>query len=64
MQTYVIGQMQVPSWCSRLVTPYKRMDGSIGIEFHGKDKELEMRKGDKLVKNGDRIDVVRKEVKT
>lgn len=64
MQIYVIGQRNIPLWCSKLVTPYRRMNGSIGIEFYGKDKALEMRKGDKLVKNGDRIEVIRKMVKT
>lgn len=62
-QVYVIGSKKVPAWCRKLITPYRRMDGTIGVEFHGREKELEMQEGDKLVKCGDRIDVIRKKVK-
>ena len=40
VEVYVIGTEPVPEWCRRLITPYKRLNGGTGYEFHGKEPTL------------------------
>lgn len=57
VEVYVIGTKPVPEWCRRLITPYKRLDGGIGYEFHGKRTDFSLQAGDELEWNGYEIHV-------
>lgn len=52
---YVIGTGKPPEWCRRQLTPFKRMDGSVGYEFNGAMETFIMEAGEKLVKEGNYI---------
>lgn len=63
-EVYILGQGPAPDWCRDKLTPYQRADGTTGFFFYGTWKDFELRPGDKLVKDGQRISVLRKEVRT
>ena len=56
--TYILGTRPVPKWCERLLSPYRRFDGSVGYEFHGKTRDLSLSAGDALVREGGYIRIV------
>ena len=58
---YIVGTCVAPYWCMYLITPYKRPDGNIGYEYHGKMRTVELRRGDKLVKEDGKITIIRRE---
>lgn len=57
MEVYVIGTEPVPKWCRRLITPYKRLNGGVGYEFHGKRTDFYLVPGDELEWDGKDIQV-------
>lgn len=50
METYIIGASPVPEWLEDKLTPYKKMDGSCGVELYGSQRIFTLNIGDKLVK--------------
>ena len=56
---YVIGNGPAPKWCAGLLTPYQRLDGKIGYEFHGAVMDFDLCIGDMLIKKGGKIKVKR-----
>lgn len=52
---YIIGKGPAPEWCRGLLSPYQKMNGSVGYEFHGADRDFELNIGDKLVYDNGRI---------
>lgn len=48
-QEYIIGKGRAPSWCSALLTPYSKLDGTVGYEFRGARMNFDLNIGDKLV---------------
>lgn len=57
MEIYVIGTEPVPEWCRSKIMPYKRPQGDIGYEFHGKTTDFMLQAGDELVRDGNQIHV-------
>jgi len=57
---YIIGSKDVPLWCKNKITPFKRMDGSVGYEFRGTEKDYDLAKGDRLVLHKGQIHIRRK----
>lgn len=57
MQIYVIGSGKPPEWCRKHLTPFKRMDGTIGYEFHGIRETFILEAGEVLVKEGRAIEI-------
>ena len=59
---YIVGTRLAPYWCMNDLTLYKRPDGGIGYEYHGKTKTAELCRGDKLIRleNG-KIQIIRRE---
>lgn len=54
---YVIGSGTPPSWCSNRITPFRRMNGTIGYEFAGVRETFILEAGEVLVKNGREIEI-------
>ena len=52
-EEYIIGDGQAPAWCHNLLMPYLKQDGSIGYEFHGGERDFNLRRGDTLIKHKD-----------
>ena len=48
---YIIGKGRAPSWCSSLLMPFQKLNGRIGCEFRGADKNFDLNIGDKLVRD-------------
>lgn len=59
MNVYVIGSSPAPDWCADRLMQFQKMDGTIGFEFRGTIQDIILEKGDKLIKNGQRIEVRR-----
>lgn len=59
---YIVGTRLAPFWCMKDLTLYKRPDNSIGYEYHGRIRTVELCRGDKLVRqeNG-KITIIRRE---
>lgn len=58
---YTIGKGRAPSWCSALLTPYRKLNGTIGYEYRGHYMDFDLNIGDKLILNEHgRITVVRR----
>ena len=58
--TYEIGSGQMPKWVACKVMAYRKMNGSTAYEFWGEVKRIDLRPGDLLIKDGQRIGVERK----
>lgn len=58
-----IGKGPAPPWCAGLLMPYMRMDGRVGYEFHGADRDFELCCGDQLIRKGGRIEIKRRRVR-
>lgn len=56
---YVIGNGPAPKWCAGLLAPYQRMDGTVGYEFRGHERDFSLCIGDTLIKEGKKIKVKR-----
>lgn len=54
---YVVGSGTPPKWCSKRITPFKRMDGTTGYEFEGIRETFILKAGEVLVKNGYKIEI-------
>lgn len=63
MQKYIIGTKPVPSWCADKLMPYKKMDGSCGVEFHGVQMDIDLIIGDVLIYENGKIDFKKNERK-
>lgn len=61
VQEYTIGSGTAPWWCRRLLMPYQKITGGIGIEFHGYTRDYDLNIGDKLIRCGNRIIIKRRE---
>lgn len=59
---YTLGEGKAPSWCKNFISSYRKADGSMGYEYHGKTKDYSLKAGDKLVRSNRRIYVRRKRV--
>ena len=46
---YIIGNGRAPLWCRALLSPYLKMDGSVGYEFRGVKMNFDLNVGDKLI---------------
>ena len=57
---YIVGTQVAPYWCMKLITPYKRPDGNIGYEYHGKMRTVVLCRGDKLVREDGQIKIIRR----
>lgn len=56
-KTYTVGKSPVPAWCRDLLTPYRKMDGSTGWEFHGSYKSFELVQGEQIINNHGKLDL-------
>jgi hypothetical protein len=56
---YVVGSGKPPSWLKNKIMPYRKMDGTTGFEFHGRQRTYVLYCGNKLVRNGSRIGIKR-----
>lgn len=56
---YKVGDSPVPKWCRRILTPYKKMNGSVGFEFYGTNRTLELSHGDEIKNNNGKLEVIR-----
>ena len=56
---YVIGNGPAPKWCAGLLAPFQRLDGKIGYEFYGANRDFDLCFGDMLIKDGWKIKVKR-----
>lgn len=43
---YILGNGTIPYWCNKYITQYKKLDGTTGFEFYGKNKTIDLNKGD------------------
>ena len=57
MEQYIIGDRNPPFWCKERITPYKKMNGTIGYEFYGRDGTLALNKGDRLFRSENGKDI-------
>ena len=48
---YIIGNGRAPSWCSAHLTPYRKLDGTVGYEYRGRNMDFELDIGDRLIMN-------------
>lgn len=53
----------MPSWAAECLTPYKKSDGTTGVEFYGTYRSIDLDRGDELIKHGQRIEFKRKAAK-
>ncbi len=56
-EEYIIGSGIPPDWLKNKLIPYRKMEGTVGYEFQGTFRIFCLSAGDKLVRNGRRIDV-------
>ncbi len=49
MKRYVIGTKPVPEWCADLLQPFRKADGSTGVEFHGERFDIYLDVGGVLI---------------
>ena len=59
-EVYVIGSKPAPNWCKDKLTPYLKMNGSVGFEYQGVLKTYDLKAGDRLIKQGRRVEIHRK----
>lgn len=57
---YIIGTEPIPTWCKDYLSPYQKMDGSVGWEFYSKFRDYDLIAGDKLILDGYLIKVERR----
>lgn len=55
--TYIIGSGIPPDWVKDKLLPYRKMDGSIGYEFHGVYAIFNLMVGDRLILRDGKIKV-------
>lgn len=48
-EKYIIGTKPVPEWCAKRLTPFRKADGSTGIEFYGDKYDINLNVGDVLI---------------
>ena len=60
MGEYTMGRGKMPEWVACKVMAYKKTDGSTGYEFYGMVKVIDLRIGDKIIKEGHLIRIERK----
>ena len=56
----ILGSGNIPEWCRNKIMPFEKMNGGVGYEFHGAERDYILYKGDTLVKKGGRILIKRK----
>lgn len=62
MNEYIIGCGDPPpDWCSNRLMPYRKPDNSTGFVFYAPYRDFELSAGDRLILEGKRITVKRKE---
>lgn len=60
--TYTIGSGTPPDWLKDKLLPYRKMNGSVGYEFHGVYRTFYLVAGDELVLRNGKIDVKQRKV--
>ena len=59
MEKYIIGTKPIPEWCYEKLMPFRKWDGTTGIEFYGERKTISLDIGDILIKQGKYIKIER-----
>ena len=60
-KTYIIGTKPVPEWCANRLQPFRKWDGSTGVEFYGDRYNINLDVGDVLIlKNNGYIEFQRR----
>ena len=49
MQKFIVGKDPVPDWALKVITPYKKADGTCGVEIYGSQRIFTANMGDTLV---------------
>lgn len=60
-EKYIIGDGPAPKWCAGLIMHYQKRGGNVGYEFHGVDRDFELKRGDALIYKNGKIYVVRRD---